>query len=300
MIYAVIAFVLYFLFSWPRIKKSYLLQAMLPELEIERKESEHKLLLEIDRLHSDRALIEQQIRKDVSKEYEEKLHMEGVKNLNLQEQINNMRWANKDKKAPDPDAPDFMDYMELKSAYKEAQNEISDLEETVYSLKSEKGYSLFDEEEYKDLKKKLDEKTKQLKDALKSLENTRNSIISLSKRHSDLLSDYYNLEAENSRLIHDAIRCIREETWGGLLRLKSSEKYNLPSFRQAQIKFPFLAAEKVFYLGNRKTFHAVPWCYTLDKANQQLKEMDIFQAIDNGYSPCSKCVDPEAFSDYIS
>ena len=152
------------------------------------------------------------------------------------------------------------------------------------------------QEDYIDLKSKYDETVNQLNDELDFAEKRRQSSLSLIRRHSDLCTDYEKLEAENSRLIHDAIRCIREETWGNILRLKAPEKYNLSPFRVSQIKFPYLDPEKVFYLPNRKTFHAVPWCYTLDKTPQQLKEMDIFTAIDNGFSPCSKCVNPD---DYV-
>ena len=51
--YAVIAFVLYFLFSWPRIKKSYLFQSKIWGLEKERKETFHTLSREISRLKQD-------------------------------------------------------------------------------------------------------------------------------------------------------------------------------------------------------------------------------------------------------
>ena len=53
MLYVVIAFALYFLFSWPRIKKSYYLQAKIAESKNSNKESNHILSREVSRLKQD-------------------------------------------------------------------------------------------------------------------------------------------------------------------------------------------------------------------------------------------------------
>lgn len=106
------------------------------------------------------------------------------------------------------------------------------------------------------------------------------------------LHDLENLEA---RLDHEAISSSRRDTWGDL---KGKRYGTLTPEQQSQIHFPILDPACVYFLPSHPTFHSVYWCYSLDNSPRPSKTT-LDNAIYQELKPCSKCVDPDLYNDYL-
>ncbi len=104
------------------------------------------------------------------------------------------------------------------------------------------------------------------------------------------------LDNEEAYLDHKAISLIRYETWKDL---KGKRYRTLTSFQQSQIHFPLLDPTRVYYLPSHPSFHSVYWCYTLDNSPTPDKTT-LEAAIQQKLKPCSKCVDPQLYEDYVN
>lgn len=110
-----------------------------------------------------------------------------------------------------------------------------------------------------------------------------------------LFERLHDFENQESRLDHAAISSARRDTWKDL---KGKPYKTLTPEQQSQIHFPVLDPSYVYFLPSHPTFHSVYWCYSLDNSPSPNKTT-LCDAIQQKLKPCSKCVDPETYNDYL-
>lgn len=99
-------------------------------------------------------------------------------------------------------------------------------------------------------------------------------------------------EKEIFQLKHEAIRELRKETWGDILKRHGNARFNLSRDDYAAIKYPPLNKDCVYYAASTgKSYHAVQWCYALDTAAKVY--YCSLASIKDTHKPCSYCIKSE-------
>lgn len=84
----------------------------------------------------------------------------------------------------------------------------------------------------------------------------------------------------------------RSHVWGKLFSAYRHVYETLTPEQERLVNYPPFTPQKVFYASSSKSYHAVKWCYTLEKSF----DIDFCSAAEAkacGLKPCSKCVAPE-------
>lgn len=99
----------------------------------------------------------------------------------------------------------------------------------------------------------------------------------LKEKYRKSLLELERMSNRLSELEHKSIHELRVDSELGLNTL------HFPTFRQNQVYYAPLSG---------KFFHAVHWCYNLDKAND-ISSFTYYEAIRRNYKPCPRCVQLE-------
>lgn len=87
-----------------------------------------------------------------------------------------------------------------------------------------------------------------------------------------------------------------QNTWGVLWDKYGKTFDSLTPEQQSLIKYPFLNKDRVFITRTGKSFHSVPWCYTIRDSFDCIS-VPLISALEKGKRSCSKCVSEKQFND---
>lgn len=81
------------------------------------------------------------------------------------------------------------------------------------------------------------------------------------------------------------------EVWGDLVESEGDYVWDeLTPIQQALVNYPTLDEASVYWVPNGHSYHAIDWCYTLDRSDTiENGSLDEAKAAGKS-SPCSKCV----------
>lgn len=69
----------------------------------------------------------------------------------------------------------------------------------------------------------------------------------------------------------------------------------IPDDLRHLIHYPPFDSSRVFVVEGGRSYHAKPYCYTLLRTKEgNIRSITLQAAVNSGYSPCSKCVSPDA------
>lgn len=81
-----------------------------------------------------------------------------------------------------------------------------------------------------------------------------------------------------------------DSTWGDLIVSEGGMVYEtLTRAQQALVHYPRLNSNKVCWVKNGKSYHAIDWCYTLSRS-KNIQNGTLAEALGRNMEPCSKCV----------
>ena len=86
--------------------------------------------------------------------------------------------------------------------------------------------------------------------------------------------------------------------WGAFTQVYGDVCFStIPNGMRHLISYPTLDKNSVYIVasGSGKSYHSVSYCYTLLRTKEgNIRSITLQAAVSSGYSPCSKCVSPDA------